>query len=61
MVAKLELLRYYAQKHGVDVELVNEIFEIERARLHSGEYEEKHRQEDILETIAKWIRKNSRG
>jgi hypothetical protein len=56
MVTKSELLKHYAKKHDVDVELVNKIFEVERARLHPGEYEERHRQEDIQDEVVKWVK-----
>jgi hypothetical protein len=54
------LLQYYAKKHGVDLELVNQIFDIEAARLHPGGSEEKHRQEDILDAIVKWAGSRSK-
>lgn len=54
MPTKADILNKYAKKHQVNLNLLSSIFEIERARLHPGESEERFRQEDIKELLRKW-------
>jgi hypothetical protein len=61
MPTKLELLREFAKKHNVNLELVLEIFELERARLHPGEAEEEFRRKEIKEKIESWVDEHPRA
>lgn len=55
MLTKLEILRQVADKAGVDFDLVQNILNLERSRLHPGSREEKHRQEDLKIYLMKWV------
>jgi len=51
MPSKTEILKKYAQKHGVDESLISEIFELERAHLHPGEADKNYRQDEIAKLL----------
>lgn len=61
MPSKLDLLREFAKRHGMDFELVSQVFELERARLHPGEAEENLRREEIEEIITAWVDNHPTG
>jgi hypothetical protein len=53
---KLDILQEVADKAKLDFELVENVLEIERSRLHPGALEEKHRQEDLKNYLMNWIK-----
>jgi hypothetical protein len=49
--SKADILNKYAKKHKVRPSLLSKVFQIERARLRSGESEKQYRQEEILKIL----------
>ena len=59
MPTKLDMLRQFALKQNIDFDLVLQVFEIERARLHPGQAEEEVRREDVESTITTWVNEHA--
>jgi len=55
MPSKLDILNKYGKKNDVNTGLLSKVFDIERARLHSGESEKRLRQDEILALLRKWV------